>query len=503
MIHNRRNMNAKASWRLWFSLAAVLALVARAVWGEPEFSLEPVALVLVAGVSLWLLRTAFAGALRRGSRWAWSLWLVLGTATMLYLVCADYRADARGGFYLHLTLAVGMLILVKNSMPGRAGWHLCVNTLVLWVVGLVLIEAYLASRTQIMDRPVERRLYSFEAAHRDPAGFRQWWNYYTEEWSRCMGQIAMPDPRKTLPFRLKPGSRAKLFDSEVAINSRGFRDEEFALDKGGAYRIVVLGESTTMGCTLAATDRPWPKVLAALIASRMPSSRKVQVINAGVAAYDLKDNLFRLAEDILPLAPDLIVSYHGFNGFKYLGTVFYSISANSWPKYVERPMVLLARAEYGFKCRCYARQLHRRDREVPGKPLTPAALLDTRYAHLYEQLIEACRTNHIRLALASFNLAVKADSDREVIEFYRSGFPNVYHGIEANAAHNQLLACLVEKHPGVRLIDTRRQLDGAHDKYIDLVHFTQAGRDTLATNVLLGIDGFLRDALAREGGENR
>jgi hypothetical protein len=46
-----------------------------------------------------------------------------------------------------------------------------------------------------------------------------------------------------------------LLADKFRINSRGFRDREFAADKGDSYRIVALGESTTMGATIAPDDQ--------------------------------------------------------------------------------------------------------------------------------------------------------------------------------------------------------------------------------------------------------
>jgi hypothetical protein len=101
----------------------------------------------------------------------------------------------------------------------------------------------------------------------------------------------------------------------ISINSLGFRGPEISASKDGAYRIVVLGESTTFGMTLQPEDQPWPEVLEQIIRQRLKTRRPVQVINAGVPAYTSTTIFSRLPGEILPLQPDMIISYHGANGF--------------------------------------------------------------------------------------------------------------------------------------------------------------------------------------------
>jgi hypothetical protein len=53
--------------------------------------------------------------------------------------------------------------------------------------------------------------------------------------------------------------------------------------------------------------------------------------------------------------------------------------------------------------------------------------------------------------------------------------------------HTRLLRELANP-PGVRFIDTAPEVDGQYDElFIDLVHFTQAGRERLAGSFLTGV----------------
>jgi lysophospholipase L1-like esterase len=251
-----------------------------------------------------------------------------------------------------------------------------------------------------------------------------------------------------------------------------------------------------MGCTLEASDTPWPVVLEKMIADRLKLSRPVQVLNAGVQAYSLEENLIRLADDILPLKPDLIVSYHGYNGFMYINNGLPPVRFHQPPRFIDRPIYLLARCEYHLRWLFYLRQ-HRQTTAVPPLPEHwRDGVLDSPLARKYEELIAVAKTNGISLALADFNLAVSARSDPDVIEFYRSVFPQVHEIVQANDANTWLLGQLARRHPEVLYVHAQTNLHGIHSKFIDLVHLTQDGRRQLAENIFEGIRGVIPQGLA-------
>lgn len=84
-------------------------------------------------------------------------------------------------------------------------------------------------------------------------------------------------------------------------------------------------------------------------------------------------------------------------------------------------------------------------------------------------------------------MAVNPGSAPEVVEFYRRGFPSVHAQIQANGVHSGLVRALSAQNPGVLLIDTQPGLDGCHEKFIDLIHLTQEGRNSLAETFFKGL----------------
>jgi lysophospholipase L1-like esterase len=230
-----------------------------------------------------------------------------------------------------------------------------------------------------------------------------------------------------------------------------------------------------------------------MIRDRIKPQRSVEVINAGVPAYTLDSSLRRLPTDILPLKPDLIISYHGYNTFSMLADGVTRSHTPLPPVYRERPLKLLADSEYRVKV-----LLYKRDQSSAGASGDPVnlRLMDTDCALAYRQLIRIARTNHIKLALANFSMAVNGRSDSDVVEFYRPCFAGVYWQMKENLAHSLLLQNLAKQNPDVCLINTQPGLDGEHDKFIDLVHLTQDGRQQLAENIFAAIRPILEHDLS-------
>jgi lysophospholipase L1-like esterase len=270
--------------------------------------------------------------------------------------------------------------------------------------------------------------------------------------------------------------------------------------KGDTYRIVALGESTTFGMTMAPEDKPWPELLEQMIRERLKTTRPVEVINAGVPSYSLSDNLPRLPREIRPLRPDMIISYHGCNGFSLINPALPQPNGPPPPQYRPRPLKLLADFEYRSKMILFRHGYTPKLVSQRPSPLNP---LETPYAARYRQLIEFSKTNGIRLVLANFSMAVNKNSDTNVIEFYRSAFETIYSQIQANEIHSAIVAELAAQSPDVCLVDTHTHLDGEHQKFIDPIHFTQEGRRQLAENIFAGIREVLEEDLKREGRNNR
>jgi lysophospholipase L1-like esterase len=296
-----------------------------------------------------------------------------------------------------------------------------------------------------------------------------------------------------LPFRLIPNSHAVLVQCPISINSQGFRGTNIPAEKGSTFRIVALGESTTFGLTCTAGGRPWPELLEAMIRDRLKLRRPVEVINAGTASYDIEHNLVRLPLDILPLKPDLIISYHGINGFRLVDSSLPTQFGPAPPDYRRRPVELLAMAEFKVRTMLYNRRFVA---ELPATSALTTNVMESRYALDYRKLIGLARTNGIRLVLANYSMAVNGQSDPKVTGFYAKATPPVVWDIHANEAHSRLVAALARENPGVTFVDTHPRLDGRRDNFIDLVHFSEEGEQAMAETMFAGIRKILEEELS-------
>jgi hypothetical protein len=101
--------------------------------------------------------------------------------------------------------------------------------------------------------------------------------------------------------------------------------------------------------------------------------------------------------------------------------------------------------------------------------------------------------------LANYSMAVTTNSDPAVIEFYQETFPATRDAIMSNLAHSKIVQTLAQEHPEICFVDTHPALDGKHENFIDLMHFTQGGRERMAETFFAGIRKTLEADLAENG----
>ncbi|MDB6022297.1 MAG: hypothetical protein JWQ04_2154 [Pedosphaera sp.] len=427
-----------------------------------------------------------------GTNWR-RLVLVWGFLGSFVWLASSYAQNQPVGFCVGLFSSVVWLVLCRVWFrPGAIGIQ-ALNTLILLFIGLPAVDfgLRLHSLSDINSKP--ENYYSYEAAQKHPAAYAFWTRYIDEQWRKVGAAIFEPAPECDPPFRVKPGSQVFFFKSPISINRLGFRGREISLARGDAYRIVALGESTTFGATLKRDDRPWPELLEQMIHERLKTRRPVEVINAGVPSFNLETNLRRLPDEVLPVKPDMIISYHGYNGFKFIDGALPPAHGKAPPVYHDRPLKLLGDLEYGVKLMRYKKRLVA---SIAPAPPGIAPPMETRYARDYRELSQVARTNGIRLVVANYSMAVNGGSDHRLTEFFRRAYPQVYAQIRANAVHSAIVRQLAAENPEICLIDTHQHLDGEHDKFIDLVHLTQPGRQQIAETIFAGIKKILEQDLS-------
>lgn len=76
--------------------------------------------------------------------------------------------------------------------------------------------------------------------------------------------------------------------------------------KEDSYKIVVLGGSTTDGNLFG--FKSWPEILFELI-----DNENITIFNGGVAGYTSGHELFKFIRDVLPMKPDMVIVFDGYN----------------------------------------------------------------------------------------------------------------------------------------------------------------------------------------------
>jgi lysophospholipase L1-like esterase len=95
--------------------------------------------------------------------------------------------------------------------------------------------------------------------------------------------------------------------SRSQINNFGMRDRNYSLAKPkGTMRIAVVGDSLVEALQVA-PDETFCRQLENRLNEKAGSSTKFQVMNFGVASYNLGQMYLRIKETVLPFKPDVIV----------------------------------------------------------------------------------------------------------------------------------------------------------------------------------------------------
>lgn len=141
------------------------------------------------------------------------------------------------------------------------------------------------------------------AFHRSMDFDMEMWKYATTI------KIASDDP--SVGHKHRPNRRAFLMGVEVTTNSFGMRDDEISLKKPpNTYRIVVLGDSITMGWGVP-QDKLYPTQLENRLNTQsldgFPPNMRYEVLNLGVGNYNTVQEVASLRKIGLQFEPDMIL----------------------------------------------------------------------------------------------------------------------------------------------------------------------------------------------------
>lgn len=117
----------------------------------------------------------------------------------------------------------------------------------------------------------------------------------------------------TAGLALLPAPHASFGQEAACPTPEGFGASEATLPKtvkaltaASDVVIVALGGSSTLGSAAGGANLSWPSRLAAVLAGRFPSAR-VKVVNLATPRQTARDAVDRLAREVLPLRPTLLI----------------------------------------------------------------------------------------------------------------------------------------------------------------------------------------------------
>jgi hypothetical protein len=142
-------------------------------------------------------------------------------------------------------------------------------------------------------------------------GSRIWLKYFADEASyqryQFVGQVMSSNLKWSPHHYLNHYPTPNYRKGSTSHNSLGFRGKEISPTKGpDTYRIVAIGGSTTYTSAVEDDEKTFTAQLNKILAEDF-AYRNVEVINAGVVAYNSWESLINFQFRVLDLDPDLVI----------------------------------------------------------------------------------------------------------------------------------------------------------------------------------------------------
>lgn len=278
---------------------------------------------------------------------------------------------------------------------------------------------------------------------------------------------------KTYRPNISDGDRTD--DLEFTTNGLGFRSPSIApVPAPGELRIAVVGASTVAGAYAKTNSATFPQLLEERLRRAMPG-RVVNVINAGIEGYTVRDMERLIERAIIPQRPNIVIIYPGFNDMAALcrpGTrasaVLQPVAAPSLPQWV------LTREVISKNTLAL--------REAPARiKVDLKARFPTFYRHSLDGMVNKLNAAGIKPILLTVARAFRpndGEAGRRLAKsslFYNSCLD--YDSLnEAGTMFNQTIAN-VARSRATPLIDLGRMMPSGPAHFVDSSHFTRAGEE--------------------------
>ena len=132
--------------------------------------------------------------------------------------------------------------------------------------------------------------------------------YYDVEMARYANEVKIGAENPKIGHYHKPNVDAHLMGVEFKTNAHGWRDQDYDYVRNDAYRIVILGDSLTVGWGV----EQW-ETFEHLLEVRLNESSSVELINTGNGNYNSEQQANVYFEKGAKYAPDKVVMFYFIN----------------------------------------------------------------------------------------------------------------------------------------------------------------------------------------------
>lgn len=132
--------------------------------------------------------------------------------------------------------------------------------------------------------------------------------FYDVEMSRYAGSLKIQSNNPMIGHEHRPNSTLHVMDVDVRINSDGFRDDDYLLERNNKQRIILLGDSLTFAWGVEKKDS-----FEHLLESRFNLVKPTEIINFGTGNYNTTQEVTLFREKGLKYRPDAVYLFYFIN----------------------------------------------------------------------------------------------------------------------------------------------------------------------------------------------
>lgn len=207
---------------------------------------------------------------------------------------------------------------------------------------------------------------------------------YDVEMTRYANEVKVKDPNPRIGHSHRPNANAHLMGVDVSINSRGFRDRDYPIEKVADQRIIFLGDSLTFGWGVEKQE-----TFEELLEKDLNRTTTTEIINLGTGNHNTDQQVQLFIDRGLKLKPDRVVLFYFINDAEptpQMSPWHWLSHLRSVTWFWSKIRVLRTRLGESPDYRQFYRGLY--DENQSGWQVTQAAM---------KELVKVCADNDIRL----------------------------------------------------------------------------------------------------------